>query len=163
MKIKDLLKRLEETKILDMAKEIGIGRDRLRNFLKEIGCEPNKGKSGWTYKGDNPAILEEDLFTHMKPSNSKSTPKDNKNNTSKNNSTPDIINNVKRISKEENTINAEIQAIIEGKKSSKPTKIYKGIYFDGDIAKFLDNIQHGNKSELVNKIMRAYLVENGLL
>ena len=38
---------------------------------------------------------------------------------------------------------------------------YKGIYFDDDIADFLDTIKSGNRSELVNKIIRQYLVENG--
>jgi hypothetical protein len=58
---------------------------------------------------------------------------------------------------------AEIKALITGKQTSKPNKVYKGIYFDNDIANFLDHVQHGNKSELVNKIIRAYLVENDLM
>lgn len=44
----------------------------------------------------------------------------------------------------------------------KPEKIYKGFYFDKDIAHFLDKIQNGNKSELINAIIRAYLTENDL-
>jgi predicted GIY-YIG superfamily endonuclease len=45
----------------------------------------------------------------------------------------------------------------------KPTGVHKGIYFDKDIAHFLDNVQHGNKSEIVNKVMRQFLTENDLL
>lgn len=57
----------------------------------------------------------------------------------------------------------EIKKLIEGKKKDEGPKVYKGIYFDEDIARFLDGVQHGNKSEVVNKILRQYLNDNDLI
>jgi transcriptional regulator len=75
----------------------------------------------------------------------------------------DNKDNSKKASKKDSNTISEIKALIKGTSKSTPTRIYKGIYFDPDIADFLDNIQHGNKSELVNKILRQYLIENGLM
>lgn len=114
-------------------------------------------------------------------SNSKSNNTNNK--TTKNNNNDDIIENViitindnddnaykndnietvKNNSREDNDMKAEIRALIKGTSKEESNRIYKGIYFDKDIAHFLDNVQHGNKSEIVNKIMRQFLTENELL
>ena len=59
------------------------------------------------------------------------------------------------------TNKAEIEALMNNITASTNDRRYKGIYFDDDIADFLDTIKSGNRSELVNKIIRQYLVENG--
>ena len=75
----------------------------------------------------------------------------------------DIIEMIKEKRKEDHdTMKSEILSLIKGDKEENE-HIYKGIYFDKDLAQFLDNVQHGNKSEIVNRIMRQYLTENDLL
>ena len=165
-----------------IAKEhLPVSEKPARRILKEIGCIPNKpGKKGWTYTGDNPAILEKDFSEFVqkakrqaKPSNSKSTqnrPNENKKvieyrslDKVTEDSKHDIIEMIKEKRKEDNdTMKSEILSLIKGDKEENE-RIYKGIYFDKDLAQFLDNVQHGNKSEIVNRIMRQYLTENDLL
>lgn len=125
---------------------------RLRVTLKAIGCYNTRGMKGWHYKGD-PAVLEQSIYNFVasssaaKPSNNINNSTINSNNTSEN----------------DNDIKAEIKSLLLGNKENKSDKVYKGIYFDRDIAVFLDNVKHGSKSELVNKIVRAFLIENDLL
>jgi hypothetical protein len=147
-----------------------VGEKKLYAILKEIGCEPPvKGKKLWTYDNVNSADLEKDITdfarvaakNNIKASNSKSN--NTKNKTTKNKGKNDIIENVKETSKKDDDMKAEIRALIKGTNKEESNRVYKGIYFDKDIAHFLDNIQHGNKSELVNKIMRQFLNENELL
>lgn len=42
-------------------------------------------------------------------------------------------------------------------------RVYRGFYWDKDIIDFVDNIKHGNKSDLLNEIVRAVLTSKGLL
>lgn len=42
-------------------------------------------------------------------------------------------------------------------------RVYRGFYWDKDIIDFVDNIKHGNKSDLLNEIVRAVLKSKGLL
>ena len=58
---------------------------------------------------------------------------------------------------------AEIIDLLNGNDTNKRVKKFKGFYLDEDIANLLDGIKHGNKSELVNKIIRQYLIDNDLI
>jgi hypothetical protein len=42
-------------------------------------------------------------------------------------------------------------------------RTYRGFYWDKDIIHFLDNVKHGNKSDLMNEIVRAVLKAKGLI
>ena len=174
MKIKDILEMTYSVPLAIIARDhLPVSEKPARRILKEIGCVPNKpGKKGWTYTGDNPEILEKDFSEFVqkkkrqaKPSNSKNTKVIEYRSLDKitEDSKHDIIEMIKENRKEENdSMKNEILSLIKGAKEENE-RIYKGIYFDKDLAHFLDNVQHGNKSEIVNRIMRQYLTENDLL
>jgi hypothetical protein len=177
MKIREILQLHEEKemKMPAIAKEfLPVGEKKLYSILKEIGCVPPKpGHKTWNHENVSEADLEKDISElaqktakyRRKPSNSNNVDTSNKtiNKTIKNSNNDDIIKNVKEDSRKENDMKAEIQALIKGTSKEENDRIYKGIYFDKDISLFLDNVKHGNKSEIVNMIMRQYLTENDLL
>lgn len=162
MKIGEVLELTKTINIASIAKQIdGISEKPLRALLREVGCVHHAGKQGWEYEGNDPDILGRSIFDFHKPKANKIKNASNK--TTKRGSIETVKETTKKESKGESDIKAEIQALISGELASKPTKVYKGIYFDSDIANFLERIQHGNKSELVNKIIRQYLIENDLI
>jgi hypothetical protein len=161
MKIKEILELSFTMRMDDIAKQVKIGEKRLRAIMKQAGCTHQAGKKGWIFTGEDPAILGRSIYDFSTPT--AHTRKKDSNNTTKRGSIKTVKETTNKNIEGESDIKAEIQALISGKLASKPTKVYKGIYFDNDIATFLDNIQHGNKSELVNKIIRQYLSENDLL
>ena len=169
MKIREILELTKTKPIKDLAKDLPTGEKNVRAILKGLNAEPPKvGHSGWTFENVKTEDLDKDIsefvtrkaYNKTKASNSNS--KDAKKETMKSESKRDIIKVVKDESRKENDMKAEIQALIKGSKE-EANRIYKGIYFDKDIAHFLDNVVHGNKSEIVNKIMRQFLAENELL
>lgn len=177
LKIKDIVELTQIKNVSMIAKEyLPIGEKKLRDILKACGCQAQRGKSGWVYNADNAEVEKElgDFVTKVrKTTKGNSINASNEKSNNKNNNT--VIKNSKYGNKDDstnkNTINSEkddttvseIKALIQGKKKDENARVYKGIYFDRDISEFLDNIQHGNKSELVNKILRQYLMENELM
>ena len=182
MKIREILELSQTKTVATIAKEfLPVGEKKARAILYSINCRPKgKGVKGWIYAGENPEILEKDFSEFVqkakrqaKPSNSKSTqnrPNENKKvieyrslDKVTEDSKRDIIEMIKEKRKEDHdTMKSEILSLIKGDKEENE-RIYKGIYFDKDLAQFLDNVQHGNKSEIVNRIMRQYLTDNDLL
>lgn len=184
--IKDIVEMTKEQPLKDIVKSLPIGEKGLREVLKSLGCIPPKiGQRGWTYEADNVEV-EKDLGEFVK-ANSKRKAKANSTNASneeskhesinesnsndasiKNNISDNVIkskpngNNASKNAKGDNMV-MEIKDLIKGKGKDDNARVYKGIYFDKDIANFLDNVQHGNKSEIVNKILRQYLVDNELM
>lgn len=57
----------------------------------------------------------------------------------------------------------EINAMLTAKQRTKSDRQYRGLYLDPDIVTFPDHVPNGNKSDIVNKILRKYLRENGFL
>lgn len=178
MLVKEIVEKTFSVSIKTIGDEIGIGEKRLREALKDLGCKPSGvGKKGWIFDGEDESILEKSIFDFVQPSKRKSknndvdasiensesvNDADSENNSIKN----DADNNIdksKVTSRKENDMVADIKALIKGKSKDENARVYKGIYFDKDIAEFLDNVQHGNKSEIVNKILRQYLIENELM
>jgi len=136
----------------------------LRQALKDAGYTfSNVKPKGWHYTGSAEEPLNESIFSYIKAKATAKTRNNASNFNSKSDNIKTVNSNIKNNNKEDNDMKAEIQSLITGKLASKPAKVYKGIYFDSDIATFLDNVQHGNKSELVNKIIRQYLIENELM
>jgi hypothetical protein len=181
MKIKEIIEMSLETKLDVIAKGLPVGEKRLRDILKENGCTPiGIGKRGWTFTGEDAEVLEKDISefvihtakNNANASNSNSVGKrkfaviettlSNSKNNNKNEINDDM-NNANETTKKNDGMKAEIQALIKGNSKENNARVYKGIYFDKDIAHFLDNVQHGNKSEIVNKILRQYLTENDLM
>jgi len=144
-----------------IAKTLGVSNKAINRRLNEAGYVAEGGQ--WTWQGEGVEPLTKEMAFGKRGQVLHKQDVSTTKNASKTNSKNDMINNVTSNVKEESIINAEIKALITGENANKPAKVYKGIYFDDDIAAFLDHIQHGNKSELVNKIMRAYLRENDLI
>lgn len=179
MKIREVLDEINSGKGLPKtATEINIGRDRLQKFLHTHGYSYDNVEKKWLTNSEAPAIVEEDIYSHLprkgeraiKNKNAsniniktKNNSKPNSNNASKRTSRTNIASNSNNDSNSDNDMKAQIKALITGEQDSNSNKVYKGIYFDKDIARFLDSVKHGNKSELVNKIIRAYLLENDLM
>lgn len=160
MQIKSILDMTYTKNIAQIAKEhLTIGEKPLRQTLKVIGCEQNKGQRGWFYNGTDASVLEQSIYDYVTPSNrttpSKVTP------TTTNASTIES----EAVSTNENTSTNKVTSEIQSLLSSKPKvdRVYKGVYFDSDIADFLASVPSGNKSDIINKIMRTYLKENGFL
>jgi hypothetical protein len=176
MKIGEILEAIKTEELREIAKRIeGISEKPLRIALKKAGYEfSNKAPKGWHYTGEGAEPTDKSIFDYhtkttatkkSKASNNNSVDTTNKtsNKTIKNNKDDAIIKIVKDDNGKEHDMKAEIQALIKGTSKEETNRVYKGIYFDQDIAHFLDNVKHGNKSEIVNMIMRQYLNENELL
>jgi hypothetical protein len=171
MQIKSLLELTLTKNISEIAKDhLAIGEKPLREALKVIGCRQNKGKRGWFYNGEQTDILDKSIYdfvpTTTRRGKTKGTDTISNASTSTsrvivtddNASTNTVVSNDNTST---NKVVSEIQSLLNTK--SKVDRLYKGMYLDNDIANFLDNVPNGNKSDIVNKIMRAYLIENGFL
>jgi len=181
MKIEEILEMTYEIPLATIAKKrLSVGEKKVRSILKEIGCVPNgTGKKGWTYTGENPAILEKDFSEFVqkakkqaKPSNDDSLDnrKEEIRQYSQSDIKDDIIENKASDSKIEikgdnelMNVKDEIANMIKGIEPEKTDKRYKGFYLDADVADAIDQIKTGNKSDTVSKIIRIYLKENDLL
>ena len=172
-------------------KYLPIGEKPARAILKFVGGVQNVGKKGWNYDNvietdlsltvsdfktkANPTNKNELIVTRINPSASDSQGNNTSASTNANSTDnseaiktttaskpksrttrkPKISNRITSTNK------AEIEALMNNITASTNDRRYKGIYFDDDIADFLDTIKSGNRSELVNKIIRQYLTENG--
>jgi hypothetical protein len=184
--IKELVEMTQVRALKDIVKDIPVGEKVLRETLKAVGClAPPVGKRGWTYDPNNKEV-EKDLGEFVKPSKPRKSKSNNTNKANSTNASIDSNTNV-NASNENNNDNVvidsknnvnndstntiikgdnmvmEIKDLIKGKGKDDSARVYKGVYFDKDIAHFLDNVQKGNKSEIVNKILRQYLTDNELM
>lgn len=123
-----------------VAKDFGIGESTLRTKIKNSGyIRDENGKYAM------PSAVDEIATSKASNINNKSG----------------II--IKKATAKDEDMKADIQALIQGINKKKDDKLQRNFYADRDIALFLDNIPHGNKSELINKIIRQYLIENDLI
>lgn len=148
-------------KYSDIQHTFNVSRDLIKGRLKTIGLTyDNKAKKFvGNVNDDDLSIPLSELFQKQRGNKSPKVSKGNNasisNNQDNRNST-NIIN-----SNSEVAVTAEIHSLLTVK--TKVDRVYRGLYFDRDIANFLDNVPTGNKSEIINKILRSYLKENGLL
>lgn len=56
-----------------------------------------------------------------------------------------------------------IDMLLLQNQSEGEQRVYRGFYWDKDIIDFLDNVKHGNKSDLMNEIVRSVLKAKGLI
>jgi DNA-binding transcriptional regulator YhcF (GntR family) len=138
----------KEMRVKELAEHIGVNASTVQRRLKSAGFVFDKQQEQWVINSEEPA--SDAAIKSPKASNSKGINKQNSVNASNNKRTKG------------DNMKAQIQALIKGTKET-PEKVYKGVYLDRDIAAFLDNVQHGNRSEIVNRILRQYLTENELL
>lgn len=176
MKVKEILELTQTKRIADIAKEhLTIGEKRLRDALKEIGCEYEPGKKGWNYTGEQPEILERSIYDFAPSRQQKATAnrkrnasieKANKiNDDSNKNSIVKSIDNtkLKASTKPLNSGPDAIDMLLMQNEKESSDRIYRGFYWDRDIIHFLDNVKHGNKSDLMNEIVRTVLKAKGLI
>ena len=126
------------------------------------------GKRGWIYNGDLPEVLEQSIYDFVQPSKKRAK----------------AINNASIDASEEIAVTKEVQFSKSNSRASKKPlekeldkidrllmqtdsyhnkRVYRGFYWDADIISVIDNVKHGNKSDLMNEIVRTVLKAKGLV
>lgn len=168
MKIKEILE-LSMTKTMAViAKDhLTIGEKALRTTLKEIGCTHQNGKKGWIYTGDVPDILERSIYEFVPSRQTRQRQASKKPNASieKAHTSNLKANEIKLKASTKQVISEpdSIDKLLMRNEKESNERIYRGFYWDRDIIHFLDNVKHGNKSDLMNEIVRTVLKEKGLI
>lgn len=180
MKIKDILELTKTRKVAEIAKEfLEVGEKKAVEGLKKAGCTFTSGKPGWYLaEGINESVLEKSLYEFVTPTKGKA--KAVKSNASIS-ASKEIASTVETPVKESNvtsetskttvkaskkTVTSELDSIdvllLQNQEESE-NRTYRGFYWDKDIISFLDGIKHGNKSDLMNEIVRTVLKDKGLI
>ncbi|MBJ8073613.1 MULTISPECIES: hypothetical protein [Bacillus] len=178
MKIKDILELTKTKRVSEIAKEsLEIGEKKAVEGLKKAGCYNISGKRGWHFDGDE-SVLEQSIYDFVAPTKGKA--KAVKSNASIS-ASKEIASTVETPVKEskvtsntskttvkasKKTVTSELDPIdvllLQNQEESE-NRTYRGFYWDKDIISFLDGIKHGNKSDLMNEIVRTVLKDKGLL
>ncbi|HBZ6979986.1 TPA: hypothetical protein MMJ71_004782 [Salmonella enterica subsp. enterica serovar Typhimurium] len=188
MKIGELLELTQTDALAKIAKErLTVGKEKARDGLQKAGCYSKNGIKGWFFDG-NKSVLEQSIydFVEIKQVNRQPRPKVN---ASVNKSTSESNNDSNKIATSELLAIEEIAATSEIKANKKlmnselasngeydaidmlliqndnesSKRVYRGFYWDKDVITFLDNVKHGNKSDLMNEIVRTVLKNKGLI
>lgn len=180
MKIREILNLTQTMRVSEIAKEnLAIGEKKAIEGLKKAGCTFTSGKSGWYLaEGMNESILEQSIYDFVAPTKGKA--KAVKSNASIS-ASEEIASTVETPVKEskltsdtsktpvkasKKTVTSELDSIdvllLQNQEESE-NRTYRGFYWDKDIISFLDGIKHGNKSDLMNEIVRTVLKDKGLL
>ncbi|MGH1163347.1 hypothetical protein HRG49_13275 [Enterococcus faecalis] len=166
MKIKDILEALKQGKSLaDLGKEIAVGKEKLSASLKKAGYKFIR-KEGWTFIGEGTEPLDQDYTEFLESSKSVKIVN------ASIEAFKEIASTIETPAKESNvkasrkTVTSELDSIdvllLQNQEESE-NRTYRGFYWDKDIISFLDGIKHGNKSDLMNEIVRTVLKDKGLL
>jgi hypothetical protein len=157
MDIKEIIEKINSGEISQnkLAKEVlGIPEGTLRSQIKAAGYHRNEERK---YVLADPSKAREKIRENASNNKIKNSSINNNNNAIMDNK------NKNKNKNKDDDMELEIQALIKGTNKEESNRIYKGVYLDKDIAHFLDTIQHGNKSEVINKIIRKYLLDNDLI
>ncbi|WP_180230339.1 hypothetical protein [Bacillus thuringiensis] len=178
MKIKEILELTQTMRVSEIAKEfLEVGEKKAVEGLKKAGCYNTSGKRGWYFDGDE-SVLEQSIYNFVAPTKGKA--KAVKSNASIS-ASEEIAYTVETPAKEskvtsntskttvkasKKTVTSELDPIdvllLQNQEESE-NRTYRGFYWDKDIISFLDGIKHGNKSDLMNEIVRTVLKDKGLL
>lgn len=180
MKIKDILELTKTNKVAEISKEyLEVGEKKAVEGLKKAGCTFTSGRPGWYLaEGTDESVLEQSLYDFVAPTKGKAkavklnasisaskeiastveTPVKESKVTSETSKTP--------VKASKKTVTSELDSIdvllLQNQEESE-NRTYRGFYWDKDIISFLDGIKHGNKSDLMNEIVRTVLKDKGLL
>lgn len=176
MKIGEILELTKTEALPKIAKEhLSIGESKAREALKKAGCFNISGKRGWFYddtKGDG-TVLELSIYDFVQPTKLKV--KAQKPSASINDSdsaskeiataieTPANESKLKASKKEAPSELDSIDLLLLQNQKESEQRLYRGFYWDKDIIDFIDSVKHGNKSDLMNEIVRTVLKEKGLV
>lgn len=76
----------------------------------------------------------------------------------------DTIKSKSITSQNEATSNLDsIDVLLLQNQEESEQRTYRGFYWDSEIIRFLDSIKHGNKSDLMNEIVKTVLKEKGAI
>ncbi|HDR7839259.1 TPA: hypothetical protein QCY33_005586 [Bacillus toyonensis] len=167
----------------EIAKEnLEIGEKKAVEGLKKAGCYNISGKRGWHFDGDE-KVLQQSIYDFVPPTKGKAkavksnasisaseeiastieTPVKESKVTSDTSKTPTKESNVKASRKKVASELDSIDVLLLQNQEESENRTYRGFYWDKDIISFLDGIKHGNKSDLMNEIVRTVLKDKGLL
>lgn len=148
--------------------KIGVGEKKVRQALKQAGAV-HVNRQGWQFNGDK-SNLDRPIYDFIGASNiEKPIAREVKVNAIKNASkeiAEEKVDASDMKTKFENVSQSDLDKIdvLLGKREApKKERVYKGYYFDKDIIEVIDNVKHGNKSDLVNEMIRLVLKDRGLL
>ena len=178
MKIKEILELTQTMRVSEIAKEfLEVGEKKAVEGLKKAGCYNTSGKRGWYFDGDE-SVLEQSIYDFVAPTKGKT--KAVKSNASIS-ASKEIASTVETPVKESKVTSNTSKTIVKASKKTVTSELdpidvlllqnqeesenrtYRGFYWDKDIISFLDAIKHGNKSDLMNEIVRTVLKDKGLL
>ncbi|WP_144597632.1 MULTISPECIES: hypothetical protein [Bacillus] len=180
MKIKEILELTKTNKVAEISKKhLEVGEKKAVEGLKKAGCTFTSGRSGWYLaEGTDESVLEQSIYDFVAPTKGKA--KAVKSNASIS-ASEEIASTVETPVKEskvtsdtskttvkasKKTVTSELDPIdvllLQNQEESE-NRTYRGFYWDKDIISFLDSIKHGNKSDLMNEIVRTVLKDKGLL
>ncbi|GLV67442.1 hypothetical protein Bmyc01_61110 [Bacillus mycoides] len=185
MKIKEILELTKTRKIAEISKEyLEVGEKKAVEGLKKAGCTFTSGRSGWYLaEGTNESVLEKSLYEFVVPTKGKAkavksnasisaseeiastieTPVKESKEISNTSKTPAKESNVKASRKKVASELDSIDVLLLQNQEESENRTYRGFYWDKDIINFLDGIKHGNKSDLMNEIVRTVLNDKGLV
>ncbi|QDZ88695.1 hypothetical protein [Priestia megaterium] len=193
MKIGEILELAKSKPLADIAKEnLSIGKDKARLALREAGCYSKNGVKGWFYDGEE-SVLEQSIYDFVdKPRLKKRNASIEKANESVKNSVTNVnasesegaelvdselLSIIRTITNNETAVTHEdvikspktnvsmdsIDLLLAQNDNESTERVYRGFYWDKEVISFLDGIKHGNKSDLMNEIVKTVLRAKGLL
>ncbi|KAB2400835.1 hypothetical protein F8514_30005 [Bacillus toyonensis] len=170
-----------------------VGEKKAIEGLKKAGCYNTSGKRGWYLaEGTNESVLEKSLYDFVAPTKGKAKATNHNASISASEEiastieTPvkesEVISNTSKAPAKESkvasntsktpvkasrkTVTSELDSIdvlLLQNQEESVNRTYRGFYWDKDIISFLDGIKHGNKSDLMNEIVRTVLKDKGLV
>ncbi|OSX87040.1 hypothetical protein BTJ45_05278 [Bacillus mycoides] len=185
MKIGEIIELTKTIRLSEIAKEsLEIGEKKAVEGLRKAGCTFTSGKSGWYLaEGMDESVLEQSIYDFVAPTKGKAkavksnasisaseeiastieTPVKESEVISNTSKTPAKESNVKASKKKVTSELDSIDVLLLQNQDENEHRTYRGFYWDRDIINFLDGIKHGNKSDLMNEIVRTVLKDKGLL
>lgn len=184
MTIGEIVEALKQGKALsDIGKELVVGKEKLSKALKEAGYTFSR-RTGWTFTGTGEPPLNQAYTDFVKSiggvkkvnasigtsgvkvSASETPANEIKSKASKN----EVASEQKANANKEVATTSEskseldsIDLLLLQSETASNQRVYRGFYWDKDIINFLDNVKHGNKSDLMNEIVRNVLKAKGLI
>lgn len=156
----------------ELAEKYAITNRTISNILKRLGFEWSKEEGKHKYLGDADefeSIMNKDFQELLyNPQKQNATRKIRATTAKK---TPSNVNTLEQREKPSEAQNKPYSELDESlskidellNSGIKREKVYKGFYIDEDLANVIDSVADGNKSKLVNEVLRAVFQSKGLL
>lgn len=174
MLVRELIQQIEnkETNAFKIGKEYGISDKTVQSRLKAKGFTYEASRKIWVYEGnstDKEAVfsLKVSELLKSRQGRHKEAPKK-------------AVEMQQGLFGEETPVNApepiekpqkepldttadKIDSLLNDVPTEKNERLYRGFYFDTDVLEVIDGISRGNKSDLINEILRTTFKERGRL